>query len=114
MPVRRSIPICILLTIVTCGIYGLYWFVMITDEMNASTGGDGTSGIMAVLFNIITCGIYGYFWAYKMGIRAIEFRQSRGLTSEEYIPILYLVLAIFGLQIVVYALVQDTLNQGSV
>lgn len=27
---QRNIGICILLSIVTCGIYGLYWFVVLT------------------------------------------------------------------------------------
>ncbi len=35
---QRSIGMCILLTIVTCGIYGLYWFVCITDDTNEMAG----------------------------------------------------------------------------
>ena len=30
---QRNIGICILLSIVTCGIYGLYWFVVLTDDI---------------------------------------------------------------------------------
>lgn len=42
---RREIAICIILSIVTCGIYGIYWFICITDEANIVSGRTGdTSG----------------------------------------------------------------------
>lgn len=28
----RSIPLCIILSIITCGIYGLYWLVCLANE----------------------------------------------------------------------------------
>lgn len=37
---QRNIGICILLSIVTCGIYGLYWFVVLTDDINQESGED--------------------------------------------------------------------------
>ena len=41
---QRSIGMCILLTIVTCGIYGLYWFVCITDDTNEMSGENELAG----------------------------------------------------------------------
>ena len=38
MPQQRNIAVAIILTIVTCGIYGIYWFVKLTDEMNYASG----------------------------------------------------------------------------
>lgn len=50
---------CILLTIVTCGIYGLYWFVCITDDTNEMSGeNELAGGGMALLLTLVTCGIY--------------------------------------------------------
>lgn len=31
---QRNIGLCIVLSIVTCGIYGIYWFIKLTDEVN--------------------------------------------------------------------------------
>ncbi len=31
---KRDIVVSIILSIVTCGIYGIYWFVVMTDESN--------------------------------------------------------------------------------
>lgn len=62
---ERSIVLYIILSIITCGIFGLYWFVCITEDTNAAADVAGTSGGLALLFTIITCGIYGFYWAYK-------------------------------------------------
>lgn len=43
----RSIPLCIVLSIITCGIYFIYWFVCVTDDVNEVTQEYDTSGIVA-------------------------------------------------------------------
>ena len=50
MITKRSIGVAILLSIVTCGIYGIYWMVVVTDDTNkAINDPNGTSGGIAVL-----------------------------------------------------------------
>ena len=111
---QRSIVVCILLSIVTCGIYGIYWMIKLNDELNATAGKENaTSGGMVFLFTLITCGIYGYFWYYKMGENVDAIKTSRGLASSNT-GIIYLVLGLFGLGIVNYCLMQDTLNKNVV
>ena len=46
MTTKRSIALCIILSIVTCGIYGIYWFICVTNDTNVVSGhaSDGTSG----------------------------------------------------------------------
>ncbi len=108
---RRSIPVCIILTIVTCGIYGLYWFVCLTDDLNLVSGRPtDTSGGKALVFTILTCGIYSIYWAYKCGEKVDMVRAYNGVPGGSH-HILFLVLQIIGLGIVNYALIQDTLNK---
>ncbi len=108
---NRSIAVCIILSIVTCGIYGLYWFVCLTDDANTVSGDvNGTSGIMALVLTIITCGIYGWYWAYKLGEKLDTAKQQRGIPASNS-SILYLILCIFGLGIITYAIAQDELNK---
>lgn len=109
---QRSIVVCILLSIVTCGIYGIYWMIKLNDELNASAGKtNATSGGMVFLFTLITCGIYGFFWYYKMGENVDAIKASKGMASSNT-GILYLVLGLFGLGIINYCLMQDTLNKN--
>ena len=110
MLAERNIVVAILLSLVTCGIYGLYWFVVMTDDANKVSGDAGTSGVMAVVFTLITCGIYGFFWYYKMGQKLHIAGQRHGKDIADN-GILYLILGLFGLGIVNYALIQSDLNK---
>lgn len=107
---QRNIAVSIILTIVTCGIYGIVWFVMLNDEIrNASKDYGMPSGGVAFLLTIVTCGIYGIYWAYKMGKAITIAKQEAGLPATDN-SVLYLVLQIFGFAIVNYALMQNEMN----
>ena len=106
---ERNIVVCILLSIVTCGIYGIVWFISMTDDTRAVSGDESLSGGMAFLLTLITCGIYGYFWAYKMGKAIAQAKASRGLPADDN-SVLYIILQLFGLAIVNYCLIQNDLN----
>ena len=106
-PQHRSIVVAIILTIVTCGIYGLYWMICITDEMNQLAEVNDTSGGTAVLLSFITCGIYSIYWAYRLGEKRDIVEHQNGSSN-----ILYLVLSVLGLGILVHALAQDAINKA--
>ena len=106
---QRSVALGIILTLVTCGIYGLYWFVCLTEDTNAASGEQGTSGVLALIFTIITCGIYGLYWAYRCGEKLDKAKAMRGMPASNG-GILYLILYIFG-GIIAYALIQHELNK---
>ena len=112
-PAERGIGMAILLTIVTCGFYGLYWFVKLNDETNQAAGKtEYTSGITAVLLTLVTCGIYGFIWYYKIAQVQDEALAAHGLPTKNN-SVLYLVLGLFGLGIVNYCLIQSNLNDMS-
>ena len=105
----RNIAVAIILSIVTCGIYGIYWFIVMTNDANQLSGRTNeTSGGLAFLFSLITCGIYGWYWAYKMGEKTDIIKGSPNGSSSA----LFLVLQILGLGIVNYALAQDAINSA--
>ena len=109
---QRNIAVAIILSIVTCGIYGIYWLIKIADEINEASGDqNGTSGAMVFLLSIVTCGIYMFYWLYKAGEKLNTAKTMRGLPADSSAGIIYLVLAIFGLSIVSYALIQSELNK---
>ena len=41
---ERNIAMCVILSFITCGIYGIIWFVNITDDVNTVSGDFKTSG----------------------------------------------------------------------
>ena len=107
---ERNIVTCILLTIVTCGIYGLYWYYTLTEDSNKiATDPAPASGGMAILLSLVTCGIYTYYWMYKRGEYVDQYNALRGRQSSN--AVLYLILTIFGFGIVAYCMLQNELNQ---
>ena len=106
---KRSIVTCILLSIVTCGIYGIFWYISLTDDVRVVSGDTRLSGGKCFLLTIITCGIYGFYWAYLMGKGMMQAKANKGLTPDDN-SVLYVILQIFGLSIVTYCLVQNDLN----
>ena len=91
---KRDIVVAIILSFVTCGIYGIYWFVKMTDETNAlSNQQEATSGGVAFLLTLITCNIYGDYWAYKQGEKISAIKAARGEVDSN-LPVLYLILQI--------------------
>ena len=107
---QRSIIVCILLTLVTCGLYEIYWMVVLNDETNSLSGRSGTSGIIVLILTLVTCGIYGLYWMYQMGV-AVETIHDQHGEPHGSAPVAYLLLGLFGLGIVSYALLQNELNK---
>ena len=107
---QRNIATSIILTIFTCGIYGIVWFIMLNDDIrNASKNYGMPSGGVAFLLTLVTCGIYGIYWAYQMGKALTTAKQEAGLPATDN-SVLYLILQIFGFAIVNYALMQNEMN----
>ena len=90
---EKNIATCVILSIVTCGIYGIIWFVALQDDVNTLTGDFETSGGMAFLLTLVTCGIYGIWWMYNQGSRIDSIKESRGIPAGNN-GILYLILSI--------------------
>ncbi len=107
---EKNIAIAIILSIVTCGIYGLYWFVTLTDDTNAIAETEGTTGVMALVLTIVTCGIYGWYWAYQMGAKVDIMKQKNGEPASSS-SILFIILQICGLGIVNYCIIQSEINK---
>ncbi len=109
---QRNIAVAIILSIVTCGIYGIVWYIKMVNELNeAADNQNGTSGGMVFLLTLVTFGIYGYYWCYKAGQYVNAAESRRGLPTDTNASVIYLVLSIFGLGIVAYALIQNELNK---
>ena len=103
---KRSIAGCIILTFVTLGIYGIYWFVKLTNETNNLAPEEATmSGGAAFLVTLLTFGVYGLYWSYKLG-RKMDIISG----NDRNTGIIYLVLSFLGLGIVAKALAQNELN----
>ncbi|GHV20015.1 hypothetical protein FACS189494_02920 [Spirochaetia bacterium] len=83
---KRGLAGFILLSIVTFGIYTLYWIHKLAEDVNSICEGDGkkTGGVLKyLLLGIITLGIYDLMWLYMLGDRLQDNAPKYGLTFKE-------------------------------
>ena len=101
---KRSIGTCVVLSIVTCGIYGIIWAVkMLREAVQVKDPAD--DGTVEIILGILLCPV-GFYLAEK---KFAEGCQTRGLPHEDR-SIIYLVLGFLGLGIVNFILMQSDLN----
>lgn len=107
---RRDIVISIILTLVTCGVYGLYWWYKQMEAINAWLNREEYSFWMVLFLSVVTCGIYYIYIEYKMAVSINAIQQENGFNVNSSLPLICLLLAIFGLGIVSKAIQQSEMN----
>jgi hypothetical protein len=83
---KRGLVGVILLSMITGGIYGLYWYYKLAQDVNSICDGDGkkTGGLLKlILLGLITFGIYDFVWLYKLGNRLQDNAKKYGLSFKE-------------------------------
>lgn len=90
-----NIPLAIVLTFFTGGLYGLYWLCRLTNETHELSRRPQTpGGIIVVLLSIVTCGLYAYYWLYRLGGELVEMRRERGLPLDSVPKKTYMLAAV--------------------
>lgn len=83
---QRSFTSFLLLTIITCGIYAIFFYYQLGEDMNQVCAGDGEetpSYLVAFLLGLITLGIYPIFWYYKVADRQQRNAPRYGFAISE-------------------------------
>ena len=107
---KRNVALCVILSIVTIGIYGLFWMAQINNCVNElADPPKKTGGGVAVLLPLLTLGIYGVYWAYKMGGMLDAALAKRSMPTQNR-NVIYLILQVIGLGFVGWILMQSTIN----
>lgn len=64
----KSPGMVLLLNVITCGIYNLFWMYSTTEDIKyLSNRQDLPSGITAIILSLVTCGLYEIYWYYRIG-----------------------------------------------
>lgn len=100
---ERNIVMNIILSLVTCSVYFYIWMYQIEEDTARLTGQESKGG-MIILWTILTCGIYGWVWVYRLGKDRMQ--QITGTDNS----MMYVILAVLGLQLVNFALIQSDIN----
>ncbi len=105
----RSPAAVIVFSVITCGIYALYWIYRFARELRDLTGRTDLNAGLDLLLCIV-CFPYVVYWSYKYGMVLDEALAKVDQKPDEN-AVLYLVLSVFGLFIVTMAIMQSTANR---
>lgn len=102
---QRNIVVCILLTLITCGIYGIYWVIMLAKE-GVSVKDASDNAILEIVL-MLFLPFLGIFLTEK---KFAEGCAEKGIDHKDN-SILYLILGLVGLGIVGLCMLQNDLNK---
>lgn len=106
-----NIALGIILSLVTCGLYNIYWNYCEFQAMNQLLGREEYRFWYWVILSILTCGIFHIYYEYKMGSDLYNYMKGHGHEVNPNLPLIGLVLSIFGLTIIADAVFQHELNR---
>lgn len=109
---KENVELSIILSIITCGIYGIVWLVKIVKNVHKLHGNENESVVSEVLL-ILFIPFYISYWMYKNGIQMYEDSLKCGGNIRNN-SVMYTILALFGLGIIDYALIQKDFNEFEV
>ncbi len=62
---ERNPIVVVILSLVTCGIYWIWWMYKITDELKEATHDESLKPGMDLLLNLVTCMMWGLYTEYR-------------------------------------------------
>ncbi len=101
----------ILLSVVTLGIYSLFWQNKQIEAVNAWLGRREFNFFAWLLFSILTLGIYALYHEYLMGTAINEIQAKHRHHVNRDLPLLSVVLALFGVWVGSLAIQQIEINR---
>ncbi len=106
-----SIPLYLILTILTFFLFNLYWNYRQMQACNDLLGRDEFGWWTWLLLTLLTCGIYHFFYQYKMGAAINELQHDRDMPVTEGLPLLSVLAAVLGFGIVADCIHQYEINR---
>jgi hypothetical protein len=110
-PGQKRDPIMVLiLGLVTCGIYMIYWIYITSTEIKNALRREDVNPALDVVLAIVTCGIWLIYLSYKYPQLILEL-QDRARIPRNDISVISLILTIVGLSPVSFFMIQSELNK---
>jgi hypothetical protein len=106
---KRDPMMVVLYTLLTCGIYGIFWWYQTITEIKNALGREDINPAMELVLAVVTCGLYGIYLYYKYPMLMLEMQDRAGRPRND-ITMMSLLLAIFGLAIISIPIMQSELN----
>ncbi|HEV2912665.1 MAG TPA: DUF4234 domain-containing protein [Pyrinomonadaceae bacterium] len=107
---KRDPIMVLVLSFVTCGIYGLYEIYKVSSELRGALGRQDINPTLDVVLGVVTCGLYFIYLAYRYPQLIMELQDRVGQPRND-ISLISIILAICGLSVVSIFMIQTELNK---
>jgi hypothetical protein len=101
----------IILSLVTCGLYNIYWNYKQMEALNRLLGRQEYNFVTWLVLSVVTCGIYHIYFEYKMGSDLKQVMHDNGYQVNDNLAVIGLILSVFGMSIVCDAVYQNEINK---
>lgn len=101
----------IILSIVTCGIYLIFWQMRQIRALNYLLGEEKYSSGKWFLLTIVTCGVYHFYHEYVTSQSIVDIQRKFGKPESANLPALGLVLTFLGGGIITDVIQQTEINK---
>lgn len=106
-----SIPLYLILSLLTCFLFDIYWNYRQMEACNDMLGRVEFRFWVWLLLVLVTFGLYHFYYQYQMGSAIVEIQERRDLPVTEGLPILSVVAALLGFGIVADCIHQLEINR---
>ena len=107
----RSTVLGIIFSILTCGIYALYWQYKQMETLNSWLHRKDYSFWLWFFLSMVTCGIFGIYYEYKMANGINEIQENNGWRVLDSLGVICILVSIFGFGIASLAIQQAEINK---
>ena len=106
-----NIALDIILSIITCGIYWFFWQARQMRALNYLLKEQRFNFLLWFLVSFITCFLFNIYYEYIMAQAIVEIQKRQGKAPSNDLPVLSLVLSLFGLHVITDAIQQNEINK---
>jgi hypothetical protein len=107
---ERDIVLTLILTVITCGLWGLVVQYKMGEELNAHDGKGQINAALDLVLMVLTCGLWGIYVMYKYPKLFHEITIDEEMAPVE-LMVPCILLSIFGLHFVALLILQYELNK---
>ena len=91
---ERSIALYIILSLLTCGLFSIYWFIVLAGDIRTLRGTSDPNGVFDYIIGFLTCGIYLLVCYYRYSQYIVEIQQKMRRQIND-ISVIALIIGIF-------------------
>lgn len=105
-----NIPLYLILSLLTCGLWYLYWLYQQMEILEELDKDSSYSFLFFVVLSLVTCGLYTVYYYYKVSTAIVKIQRERNKFVESNLPVISIILVVFGLGFVTTCIHQSKLN----